>query len=400
MTPDTVAPAPVSRLELEEQDRLRALDELELFGTEVEERFDRITSLVQRLFGVPIAMITLVGRDQAHFKSRQGMDLVLACRTDTFCNVAVQQADTFVVEDLSLDERFRSHELVRPATGLRFYAAQPLLVTGGQAIGTLCLLDDRPRTLSPYQANLLRDLARSVERELTLHQEFDQAARMQRGLLPKRAPVLPGYDLAAACVPAKAVGGDLYDWYPLPGGVGFTVADVMGKGAGAAIMAATVRAVLRSVVREREAPEAVNHTQKVLQVDLAETGTFVTLMHARLDAATGVVRYVDAGHGLTVLLHADGRADRIPSAGLPLGILESETWVESRVELQPGDALLTFSDGLVDLMGDDVGGLRNLLALVRASSSMHDLVDRVSAISRRERLLDDVTIIALQRRAG
>lgn len=400
MTPDTVAPAPVSKLELEEQDRLRALDELELFGTEVEERFDRITSLAQRLFGVPIAMVTLVGRDQAHFKSRQGMDLVLACRTDTFCNVAVQQTDTFVVEDLSLDERFRSHELVRPTTGLRFYAAQPLLVTGGQAIGTLCLLDDRPRTLSPYQTNLLRDLARSVERELMLHQEFDQAARMQRGLLPKRAPVLPGYDLAAACVPAKAVGGDLYDWYPLPGGVGFTVADVMGKGAGAAIMAATVRAVLRSVVREREAPEAVNHTQKVLQVDLAETGTFVTLMHARLDAATGVVRYVDAGHGLTVLVHADGRAERMPSAGLPVGILESETWAESRVELQPGDSLLTFSDGLVDLMGDDVGGLRNLLALVRASSSMHDLVNRVTAISRRERLLDDVTIIALQRRAG
>src|SRR5207302_1721461 len=126
----------------------------------------------------------------------------------------------------------------------------------------------------------------------------ERAARIQRGLLPRTTPLLKGYDLAGACKPAEDVAGDFYDWtLSDEGQLDVTVADVMGKGMGSGLVMATVRAVLRAARPELGPAARVRLAASFLTPGAGEDGLFVTLFHGRLDTATGLLRYVDAGHG-------------------------------------------------------------------------------------------------------
>ncbi len=384
---------------LDESARLRALEALEILDTEPEERFDRITRLAQRVFGVPMAAVTLLDEDRQWLKSRQGMAMTETPRSSAFCDTAIRQPETFVVHDARADARFQRNPLVEGEPHVRFYAGHPLQAPGGQPVGTLCILDDRPRDFTDEERELLRDLAAWVQKELLLREELRRAAEVQRGLLPRRAPVLDGYAVAGACVPSRAVGGDLFDWYPLPCGLGITVADVMGKGIPAAIMMATVRATLRAAARRDDSSAALAEAAAVLEPDLEETATLVTAFHGRLDTTDGHLRYADAGHGLTLVVGADGGVQRPASGDLPLGALPGERWAEHCVTLEPGDTFVCFSDGLLDLLGGDLDALGRVATLVRASADPNELVDRVVRLTRRTESLDDVTIVAIRRHA-
>lgn len=151
-----------------EEVRLAALHSLSLLDTPPEERFDRITRLARQMFGVPIALMSLVDRDRLYFKSRHGTPRTSLARIGTFCNAALLQADTFVVEDAATDPRFCDHELVRGADGLRFYAGHVISTEDGHRIGALCLLDRTPRRFGELQRQQLADLARLLESELKL----------------------------------------------------------------------------------------------------------------------------------------------------------------------------------------------------------------------------------------
>jgi serine phosphatase RsbU (regulator of sigma subunit) len=346
-----------------------------------------------------MAYVALMDRDRNWLKSAQGLDVREVPREIAFCNTTIQQRETFVVPDAVEDVRFRDNPLVTGDPGIRFYAGHPLEAAGGERVGTLCLIDDRPREFGEAERQLLEDLALWVQKEMTLSEELDRAAEVQRALLPRRLPILEGYDLAARCIPSRAVGGDFYDWYSVPGGLELTVADVMGKGMGAAILMATVRAVLRSAARRDDVAAAVAHAAVTLEPDLDETGTFVTLLHGRLDAGTGDFRYADAGHGLTLVVRADGEAERPLTPGLPLGALAGEQWQESLVHLDPGDTLLVFSDGVLDLYDGSLEGLDDFVAIARAAEGAQDIVDHISALARRSAPPDDVTLVAIRRDA-
>jgi serine phosphatase RsbU (regulator of sigma subunit) len=302
-----------------------------------------------------------------------------------------------VVEDATSDERFAANPYVTGDPNVRFYAGQPLEAPGGERLGTLCILDDRPRALSDPDRRLLQELATWVERELTINEELDRAAEVQRGLLPRSAPVVPGYELAAACIPSRAVGGDFFDWYEVPGGLELTVADVMGKGLGAAIMTAGVRGVLRAAARTDGVAAAVDAAAATLEPDLEETSTIVTLFHARLRAEDGLLRYADAGHGLTLVVRADGTAERATSLGLPLGALRGERWEEHELRIGPGDTLVTVSDGALDLYGGVLADLDDVAERVRSAASATQVVDVVRARAEEAALLDDVTIVVIRR---
>ena len=152
-----------------------------------------------------------------------------------------------MVPDAQQDDRFRLNPKVTGELGtIRFYAGHPLEAPGGERIGALCIFDSQPRQFSETEARALRDLAEWVQHELSLSEELAHAIQVQRGLLPKQFLSLPGFDVAGACVPTRSVGGDFYDWYPIGEGAAFTLGDVMGKGVGAALIAATVRGVLRA----------------------------------------------------------------------------------------------------------------------------------------------------------
>lgn len=386
-------------IDLDEEARLSALEDLRVLDTAPEERFTRVTRLARRLFGVDVALVTLMDRERQWFKAvdGDGVDVPEIPRTLSFCATTVRQDASLVVEDLSADERFRWNPLVTADSGIRFYAGHPLHAPGGQAVGTLCLLDHEPRRFSEGERETLRDLAAYVQQELGVHEEYERAAQVQRGLLPRQVPALRGYSIAGACRPARAVGGDFFDWHPVVDGIGFTVADVMGKGFAGAIMMASVRAVLRSAAHQGSPSAALASAQSVLEDDLQETGTFVTLFHARLCWADGTVRFADAGHGLTLVVRPDGTAERAASTGMPLGAWPDSTWDEADLRLEPGDVLVSVSDGVLDLFDGTLLALQQVGDLVRDCTNAQSAVDRIVDLARGQDLVDDVTVLVVRK---
>jgi PAS domain-containing protein len=124
--------------------RLRALDEYAVFDTPPDADLDRLVELAARMYGTPVAALSLVGRDRLFFKSRFGMQATGIGREGSFCSYAIENDGLFLVHDASKDERFASHPLVTHAPQIRFYAGIPLIAPSGQKIGTLCILDNRP----------------------------------------------------------------------------------------------------------------------------------------------------------------------------------------------------------------------------------------------------------------
>ena len=150
----------------DESSRLRALRELGLLFTPAEERFDRITRVAARLLRVPIALITLVDSRIQWFKASHGVKASETPRTISFCAHAILGEDTLVVRDALEDARFRDNPLVTGEPFIRFYAGHPLHAEDGSRVGTLCVIDTRPRRPQPADLLMLRDLAGMVEAEL------------------------------------------------------------------------------------------------------------------------------------------------------------------------------------------------------------------------------------------
>ena len=161
--------------------RLEALRRLDILDTPAEARFDRLTRIAQRHFGVRIALVSLVDADRLWFKSKQGLDACEAGRDASFCGHAILADDTFTIPNAVEDPRFADNPLVTGGPGIRFYAGAPLHAPDGQRVGALCLIDPKPRTLSADDLAILRDLADGVEAELDrthLLRAADEAARL------------------------------------------------------------------------------------------------------------------------------------------------------------------------------------------------------------------------------
>jgi diguanylate cyclase (GGDEF)-like protein len=149
-----------------ERQRLATLRSLNLLDTPAEERFDRITRLARKLFDVPIALVSLVDVDRQWFKSNQGLNMCESPRSASFCGHTILREDPMVVRDALEDERFRDNPLVTGDPNIRFYAGYPLSAPDGSKLGSLCLIDKRPRTISAEDLVTLRELGRLIEGEL------------------------------------------------------------------------------------------------------------------------------------------------------------------------------------------------------------------------------------------
>lgn len=161
-----IAPSP-----LNEAARLCFLERLNILDTPAEETFDRITRLASVLLGVPMALVSLVDMNRQWFKSRQGIDVAETTRDVAFCAHALHAEDILVIPDASADPHFANNPLVTGGPRIRFYAGVPLRFAGELTVGTLCVLDTRPRRVSEAELAHLRDLARIVEREM-LHRSL------------------------------------------------------------------------------------------------------------------------------------------------------------------------------------------------------------------------------------
>lgn len=149
-----------------EKSRITALHLLNILDTQPEERFDRLTRMARRLFNVPIATVTLVDSDRQWFKSHVGPVLRQTPRDISFCGHAILSDGMMTVPDASQDERFYDNPLVTGDPSIRFYAGCPLKV-GEHNLGTLCVIDDKPREFGDEERQLLQDLAQMAEQELS-----------------------------------------------------------------------------------------------------------------------------------------------------------------------------------------------------------------------------------------
>ncbi|WP_082519753.1 sensor domain-containing phosphodiesterase [Variovorax sp. Root411] len=168
-----------------ESERLFALRSTRMLDTPPTENFDRITRLAAELFDVPIALISLLDKDRQWFKARIGLDLPETPREYAFCDYTIRQADVTVVEDALQDDRFASNPLVAGDPGIRFYAGAPLVMPSGHAIGSLCLVDRRPRLFSAKQRKHLKDLSALVLSQIDLYRTAGRVDEVT--LLPNQA---------------------------------------------------------------------------------------------------------------------------------------------------------------------------------------------------------------------
>jgi anti-sigma regulatory factor (Ser/Thr protein kinase) len=174
----------------DEAGRLESLKKYRILDTEPEQAFDDLTLIASQVCSTPIALISLVDEDRQWFKSRVGLEATETKRSISFCGHAIGQDGLFVVEDAAADERFKENPLVVGEPHIRFYAGMPLKSREGMALGTLCVIDREPRTLSESQREALAALKRQVESQLELRRNLDdlkvavESIEMLSGLTP------------------------------------------------------------------------------------------------------------------------------------------------------------------------------------------------------------------------
>lgn len=239
-------------------------------------------------------------------------------------------------------------------------------------------------------------LRESEMRRLQLQVEVHYAAEIQTKLLPRERPLIPGFQVAARCLPAQQVGGDLYDWQEVCAGVwGFTLGDVMGKGMAAAMLMATVRAALRSVAHHRPR-EALRLAEQALLADLENSESFVTLFYGQLHAAARRLTFVDCGHGYAFVRRAEGAVETLAPRALPLGVPVPKEFLEGEIMLKKGDTLVLYSDGLIDARPELALDNPTLARQLEGAADAGEMVDRLMALPEVAKPLpDDMTVLVL-----
>ena len=149
-----------------EAERLHALRTLNILDTSHEERFDRVTRMAKRMFNVSISLVSLIDEDRQWFKSKQGLEASETPRDISFCGHAINQDGLFIIPNAVEDERFHDNPLVTDAPHIRFYAGYTLKIRTGLNIGTLCLIDQKPREMDSEDQQLLEDLGAMIEQEI------------------------------------------------------------------------------------------------------------------------------------------------------------------------------------------------------------------------------------------
>ncbi|GAB2615112.1 hypothetical protein GCM10009696_20990 [Kocuria himachalensis] len=384
----------------EEEARVRALHALHILDTPREERYDRVVRIAREVFGVKAAAVNLIDTDRQFTKAETGLDgLIHATRTDSLCARTVEADEMLVVPDAVTDERFTGSSFITAPDPVRFYAGHPLHAPGGETVGSLCLVDDHPRELDERERRLLGEMAGWVERELAAAEEMDRAEQVQQMLMPRTGLTTPTIEAAGRCLPARSLGGDFYDWMVQGEQVQVMVADVMGKGIPAALLAASARAVLRGTFQYNAAPEAMARAAGALTPLLENAGAFITTFIARLHTCSGDLEYIDAGHGLALILCPDGTWRQLVSSGPPLGVMPDWTWDLHTDTLQPRETLLVVSDGFLDFFADLEEAVATAAALNTLATTAEELVALCIDYADSSAAQDDTTVLALRRTA-
>jgi sigma-B regulation protein RsbU (phosphoserine phosphatase) len=228
--------------------------------------------------------------------------------------------------------------------------------------------------------------AQAAQRE-RLNRELEIAREVQQRLFPQQLPNVAGLDYCAECHPAREVGGDYYDFLELPGGrFGIAIGDISGKGIGAALMMANLEACLRGQVSAASStPELMRRVNRMVY-DASSANRYATFFYAEYDPQTARVVYVNAGHNPPIVLRragAEWEVSRLESGGPVIGLLPDCQYQQSHFDLQPGDLIVMFTDGISESMNgaDEEWGEDRLIACAKTccNLSARETLDRMMA---------------------
>ena len=288
----------------------------------------------------------------------------------------------------------------------------------GELIGNFNIQHTEVDGFTPERIRLLEALAGHVataienarmfdrerrERE-RMARELDEARAIQFGLFPQTDPVVEGFQIEGVCLPCREVGGDWYDYIPLGDGrIAVVLADVSGKGMGAALLMSSARSVLRLHASPNLSPgQVLTEVNQVLVKDFPSS-RFVTLIYAIVDPLTKTVTFANAGHLYPLLISLPPKGGTPngefieTSSGMPLGIMECE-FSERTIEMVPGGCLVLYTDGIteaVDATGDEYGPERLQERVAAQNASITSILADVNKFTAGFPATDDMTVVTI-----
>jgi serine phosphatase RsbU (regulator of sigma subunit) len=354
----------------------------------------------------------------AETRDQQGKVDISGVRVSrTIVEEVVNQGRSVLTSDAQHDPRFKSSTVT--FQGIRSVLAVPLGV-GARIFGMIYA--DSPLATSRFSEDHLKVLttlgsvaAIRVENTRLLEEHLEQerferelqlAREIQQRFQPTAPPIVAGYELQGISFPSYQIGGDYYDFIPCADGrLVVALGDVSGKGTSAALLMSSLHAAVHAQVAScRPITETVGAVNRYL-ADNTPSNRFVTLFYAELDPVTGSLSFINAGHNPPIISHAGGTLEHLASGGLPLGIMPDFDYKEGRTQLQVGDVLVAYSDGVTEQTnpkGEEFGTLRLqeviMQNLERSAAAIRDKIEAaLSAFAQGTPAVDDITLLIVKR---
>lgn len=361
-------------------------------------------------------------RRSSGFAMGSYQDEVPVTLSRSIVNSVLDQKKAFISQDAGSDRNLPTSASIADLK-IRSVMCAPLLTPDGKALGILQLDTSDRNQFNQDDLELLAAVANQAAisiQNARLHQgllardridrDLNQANRIQKIFLPRGVPAIAGYQFYAHYNPAYEVGGDYYDFVPLPGGrMAVAVADVSGKGVTAALMMAKFSGDTRYCILTEDAPAPAADALNTLLCDAGIEEKFITLSLGILDPARHRLTLCSAGHPPVLIRHADGKIDAIGESchdsinALPLGIMPDTPYSQIEIPLAPGDVVVVYSDGVTDarnLQNDlYVSTTRNRLAekLAEAVGGAEDvgkaIIQDIREFSTGQKQADDITLV-------
>jgi len=246
-----------------------------------------------------------------------------------------------------------------------------------------------------------------LERE-RLERELALASEIQQRFQPTAPPIVPGYELQGISFPCYEIGGDYYDFIERDDGrLVIALGDVSGKGTAAALLMSSLHAAVHAQSGSHETLVATISAVNKYLADNIPANRFVTLFYAELDPGSGALSFLNAGHNPPLIVHAAGTVEQLASGGLPLGIKRDADYREGRTQLQLGDVLVIYSDGVTEAVspaGEEFGPTRLYEVVSRnIEASAAGIRDRIESsltkFSQGTSAADDITLVIVKRQA-
>lgn len=278
-------------------------------------------------------------------------------------------------------------------------------LVGFISLGTKLSDEDYDAEDKDFLTSVAEQMAVGIDRIRLREQEhdFEKAREIQQGLLPKQIPQLAGYEIACAWQPARAVAGDYYDVIKLSeSALGICIADVVGKGMPAALLMSNLQAIVRAMASEDMPPKQLCEKANRVIFNNITPGKFITFFYCLLDAQSKKLVYTNAGHNRPILFHQDGSWLELKEGGLALGMSRERNYEQGEIDLNSGDRLLLFTDGVTEVINAEreefseerlIELLGNNLQL-RAAELQKKVIEAVTEFSGGD-FQDDVTMVVV-----